>query len=75
MNDKKTQRALNVNNFGLNLYKVRNNQKITVEKLAEMLDVSTRIIYDWESGKKIPTFPRAVEIANVLRVSLDSILC
>lgn len=74
MNDKQ-QKTLNINNFSLNLYRIRNAHKITVERFAEMLDVSSRIIYDWETGKKFPTFERAINIANILGVTLDSILC
>ena len=73
MNDKQ-QKTLNINNFGLNLYRIRNAQQITVERFAEMLDVSSRIIYDWEAGKKFPTFERAINIANILGVTLDSVL-
>ncbi len=32
MNDKQ-QKTLNINNFGLNLYRIRNAHKITVERL------------------------------------------
>ena len=74
MNDKQ-QKTLNINNFGLNLYRIRNAHKITVERFAEMLDVSSRIIYDWEAGNKFPTFERAINIANILGVTLHSILC
>ena len=73
MDDKK-QNALSLSNFGLNLYRIRNEKKITVEKLAEMVDVSTRIIYDWEGSKKTPSLKNAVRLANKLGVSLDSIL-
>ena len=74
MNDNQ-QKTLNINNFGLNLYRIRNAQQITLERFAEMLDVSTRIIYDWEASKKFPTFEIAINIANILGVTLDSILC
>jgi transcriptional regulator with XRE-family HTH domain len=73
MNNTKTD-PRNINNFGLNLYKVRTAFKITVDHLAEQLDVSTRIVYEWESGKKTPTFPRALQIAAFLGVTIDSLL-
>ena len=73
--DDENKAVLNIRNFGLNLYRIRNAHKITVERFAEMLDVSSRIIYDWEAGKKFPTFERAINIANILGVTLDSILC
>lgn len=67
-------KKLSVECFGANLKFVRQNKKLTHEAFAEKLDVSVRVIYDWENGIKYPTFPRAVEIANVLDVSLDDIL-
>ena len=61
-------------NFGINLRKLRKNAGMTVEFLAEMLDVSTRIIYDWEDSRKTPKFERAVQIANLFNASLDGML-
>lgn len=66
--------TLSIANFGPNLYELRLERELTHEQLAELLGVSTRIVYDWESGKKRPGFQRAVDIANVLEASLDSIL-
>lgn len=66
--------TLSIANFGLNLYKLRLERELTHDQLAELLGVSTRSVYGWESGKKKPGFQRAVEIANVLEASLDNIL-
>lgn len=72
MNDKQ-KNTLKVENFAVNLYIIRDGLGITHEQLSEMLGVSTRIIYDWESGTKCPSIHNIVKIATVLGVSLDSI--
>jgi DNA-binding XRE family transcriptional regulator len=66
--------ALDIANFGPNLKRYRLEKQLTHEKFAELLGVSSRVVYDWEDGFKRPQFQRAVDIANVLGVSLDSIL-
>jgi len=66
--------TLNIANFGPNLKRFRLERELTHERFAELLGVSSRVVYDWEDGFKYPRFQRAVEIANVLKVSLDSIL-
>lgn len=60
--------------FGLKLYEARTAKGMTQSELAEILEVSDRIIYDYESGKKIPGPAKLVIIALTLQVSLDSIL-
>lgn len=72
MND--TQKTLSTKNLALNLYNLRKESRITVEQFAEDLDVSTRIVYDWESGKKCPTIERLIKIAYYFGVKIDSIL-
>jgi len=66
--------TLDVANFSPNLKRFRLENELTHERFAELLGVSSRVVYDWEDGFKYPRFQRAVEIANVLKVSLDSIL-
>ena len=68
-NDKKRD----IKNFGLNLYKIRNEKGITRQKLANFLGLqSERVIYEYESGRKFPKPNNLLEIVNVLDVSLDS---
>lgn len=69
-----TTKKLNIENFGINLKKLRTQRGITREKMAELLDVSVRIIYDWEDSLKTPKFERAVEIVLLFNVSFDSML-
>ena len=73
MDNKKTN-TLNIKSFGLNLYEIMEEKGLTNEELADMLGVSTRIVYNWKNGEKLPSLGRAIELVRVLGVSLDSIL-
>ena len=52
----------------------RKEKKLTLEQLAEKLDVSTTFIGQIERAKGIPSLETLVKIANVLEVSIDSLL-
>ena len=49
--------------------------KITQEKLAELIDVSTTHMSGIENGKTKFSFKRGLLIANVLGMSMDELLC
>lgn len=66
--------TLNIDKFGKNLRRVRMEKKMTYEMFAENVGVSSRIIYDYEDGFKKPSLSTIVVIANVLNVSIDSLL-
>ena len=63
-----------MDNFGINLWNLRREKGLTVEKFAELIDKSPRLIYDYESGLKYPSLDTLILIATVLSVSTDSIL-
>ena len=65
---------LNTKNIALNIYKLRQERNFTHEDFAEMLAVSTRTVYSWENGTKLPSLKRLIEIALVFNASVDSIL-
>lgn len=68
------QNPLDTKNFGPNLRRIRLERGITYEAFAEMVDVSTRLVYDYEDGFKTPRLETICRIAMVLEVSLDSLL-
>ena len=68
------QNTLDTRNFGPNLRKARLEKGITYEAFAEMVGVSTRLVYDYEDGFKTPRLETICRIAMVLEVSLDSLL-
>ena len=60
--------------FGEKLRAVRKEQKITQEKLAELLNVSTQCISGWECGKNYPSADRLEYIAEVLNTSVGYLM-
>lgn len=57
-----------------NIYKYRDKMNLTHEELADMIGVSVRIIYDYESGKKTPSLITLFNLAKVLNTTLDSLV-
>ena len=69
----KNNNTLSINNFGLNLYRIRTEKKMTREQLADEIGLATpRIVYDYENNIKRPTIDRLILIAKALGVSLNS---
>jgi len=54
--------------FGSNLKKIRNDQNLTREKLAEIADVSADQIYKLESGNSFVSASMLEKLSNVLNV-------
>lgn len=59
--------------FSDNLIELRRKRNITQEELAEMANLSTTIISDYENRKKTPSIASAKKIADTLRVTLDEL--
>lgn len=58
-----------------NLRTLRKSSGLTLEKLIEMLGISSRqSIYDWESGRSLPPIDRLVKLAEMYNVSVDHML-
>ena len=57
--------------FGNRLQQARKNNFMTPEELAERLGVSPRTISKWESSEALPDIETALNLAVILRVSLD----
>ena len=66
--------VLNYELLGNQIRKHRKSKKYTLEQLAEQLDVSTTFIGQIERAKGVPSLETLVKIANVLEVSIDSLL-
>ena len=65
---------LSKDNFADNVRRLRIEKGYTIERFAELIDKSPRLIYDYESGLKYPSLDTLILIATVLSVSTDSIL-
>lgn len=60
-------------NLGKNIQKYRKLNKITQEKLAELVDVEINSISSIERGKYFPSPDNLVKLANALNVSLSDL--
>ncbi len=61
--------------MGKRIRKHRRTNNLTVEQLAERVDVSAVFIKEIERGTKCPRLDNFVKIANALNVSADDLLC
>ena len=57
--------------FGERLYKLRIENNLSQEQLAQLLDVSRQSISKWENGKGYPEMNRLLFMSNYFKVSLD----
>lgn len=48
--------------------------RFTNEELAEKLDVSTRLVYHWQKGTRIPNIDNIYGLSQLFQVSIESIL-
>lgn len=65
---------MNYELLGQEIRKQRRQKNFTLEQLAEQLDVSTTFIGQIERAKGKPSLETLVKIANVLELSVDSLL-
>lgn len=60
--------------FSENLKKLRKENKLTQEALAEKLDVSRQAVSKWESDTGYPEMDKLILIAKIFNVSVDWLL-
>lgn len=61
-------------NFGSNLHKERINHNLTIEDLAEALDVSTQAIHKWQKGVSYPEPPKMLKLSKMFDTSIEQLL-
>lgn len=61
-------------NFKKNLYKLRKEKGLKQSELADILQVNSTTISDYERGKSAPDFDLIVKISEYFRVSVDFLL-
>lgn len=66
--------ALDMTVLGGNLKKYRNLKGMTQQELAERLPVSAQSVSKWECGQAIPELDKLCAVAEILNVSLDTLL-
>ncbi len=60
--------------FGKRIRKIRKENKMTVDTLADMVGISASHLREIENGRKLPALPVFVEIAKALGVMTDELL-
>jgi transcriptional regulator with XRE-family HTH domain len=68
------KRESTINNFGKRLAAIRKEQGLTQRKLAELIDVSERMIAYYEAESKYPPMHLIIPLTKVLRISADKLL-
>lgn len=61
--------------FNKRLNETRKQKGFTAQKMADLLIVSLRTYRNYESGHSAPNLPTLVQIADILDVSTDYLLC
>lgn len=60
---------------GLRLYRLIENSEYTREEIANYLELtSTRVIYDWLNGVKLPSTENLLNLSKLLKVQIEDIL-
>lgn len=57
--------------FGERLKRAREKKGITAYILADLCDIPRSLVYDYETGKRIPRLDKAASMSGYLGVSLD----
>ena len=60
--------------IGLQIYKLRNEAKLTQAQFAEILDVSQESVQKWEKGSATPDLDKLVLISKYFGISLDALI-
>ena len=61
--------------IGRKIVRFRTSKNISQEQLAEALNVSRQTISRWETGQSVPEMDKIQELAEILGVAADELLC
>lgn len=60
---------------GLKIYRLLEKAELSREEIAEFLELnSTRVIYDWANGSKLPSTENLLNLAKLFNVQIEDIL-
>lgn len=60
--------------FARNLFALRMEHRMTIEALAEALEVSPELICEWECAKTSPSLEQMTRLAKIYAIPLDEII-
>jgi transcriptional regulator with XRE-family HTH domain len=66
--------ATDMEQFAERLRSLRAQRKITQARLAQLLEVDPRVYNRWERGTAVPQLDTVVRIAQLLQISLDTLV-
>ncbi len=69
-----TIKKLNKRIIAKNVGRIIAESKYSREEIAELLDVSPRVIYFWQTGERIPSTESLYMFSQLFEVSMESIL-
>lgn len=69
-----TIKKLNKRIVARNIGRIIAESKYSREEIAELLDVSPRVIYFWQTGDRIPSTESLYMFSQLFEVSMESIL-
>ncbi len=49
-------------------------RRVSVDRIAEHMNVSRQTVYAWFSSKKMPTIDHLIELSDLLGVTVDELL-
>lgn len=62
------------NQFAQNIKKLRKQNNLTQEQLADAMNVTIGAVYKWEQGLSIPDISVIMDIANYFKLSVDALI-
>ena len=66
---------LNKRETGNNLYRIINESVYSYNDIADFLELkTTRVIYEWTNGNKLPSVENLINLAKFLNVQVEDIL-
>jgi transcriptional regulator with XRE-family HTH domain len=71
--DRAEKRRLARLRLGENIAAIRRFRNLSPDAVAEALGIHRATVWGWQKGKTAPDFPIAVELADLLGVSLDAL--
>jgi transcriptional regulator with XRE-family HTH domain len=68
------KKSLSKQNVGLRIYQLMQARNISVEEIKDLLDLSSRAVYLWLEGKRLPTLDNVYALSRILGVTMDEIV-
>ena len=70
----KAGQSVNTSAIGLNIFCCREKAGISRKELASDMGVALQTVYRWENGERLPDIITFTRLANVLGVSIETLM-